>query len=227
MNITEVTRLQKYVNSHVNWLHEILGTGEYWNHSERIKHSSSDEGSQVAPLRLMIKDHKSWVEDSGKPPPSCPVCNGKAEFNCHLSELLSVIYGPVVQEASGAEINSTNDLLSSINALNSNLRRENVAKEDDSDEESLFCDYCQDCNRPPPTRQEIERAEDVIEATRRRKINSAMNISNTLRSKLKALRAASSLYHRACIHQSSDTGAELGQANEFFTVGEDSKRIRT
>ena len=86
MNITEVTRLRKYVNSHVNWLHEILGTGEYWNHSERIKHSSSDEGSQVAPLRLMIKDHKGWVENSGKSPPSRPVCNGKAGFNCHLSE---------------------------------------------------------------------------------------------------------------------------------------------
>ena len=46
VNITEVTRLQKFVNSHVNWVHEILGTGEYWNHSERIKHSSSDEASK-------------------------------------------------------------------------------------------------------------------------------------------------------------------------------------
>ena len=133
--------------------------------------------------------------------------------------------GPVAQEASGAEINSINDLLFSIHALNSNLRRENVAKEDDLDEESLFCDYCPDCNRPPPTTQEIEHAAAVIEATQRRKINSAMNISNTLRSKLRASRAPSSLYHRACILQSSDTGAELGQANEFFTVGEDSKRI--
>ena len=91
----------------------------------------------------------------------------------------------------------------------------------------MFCDYCQECNRPPPTRQEIEHAEAVIEATQRRKINSAMNISNTLRSKLRASRAASSFYHRACIHQSSDAGAELGQADELFTVGEDSKRIPT
>ena len=86
----------------------------------------------------MIKDRKGWVENSGKSPPSRPVCNGKAEFNCHLSELLSVIYGPVVQEASGAEINSTNYLLSSINAVNSKLRWENVAKEDDSNEEFYF-----------------------------------------------------------------------------------------
>ena len=92
---------------------------------------------------------------------------------------------------------------------------------------SMYCDYCQDCNRPSPTRQEIERAGAVIEATQRRKINSAMNMSNKLRSKLRASRAASSLYHRACIPQSSDTGAELGRANELFTVGEDSKRIPT
>ena len=85
-----------------------------------------------------MKDQKGWVEDSDKPPPSRPVCNGKAEFNCYLSELLSVIYGPVAQEASGAEINSTNYLLSSINAVSSNLRWENVAKEDDSDEEFYF-----------------------------------------------------------------------------------------
>ena len=114
VNITEVTRLQKFVNSHVNWLHEILGTGEYWNHSDRIEDSSSDEGSQVAPLRLMIKDHKSWVEYLGTPPPSRPVCNGKAGFNCHLSELLSMILGPVAQEASGADINNTNDFISTL-----------------------------------------------------------------------------------------------------------------
>ena len=89
---------------------------------------------------------------------------------------------------------------------------------------SIFCDYCQDYNRPPPTRQEIECAGARIEATQRRKINSAMN---TLRSKLRASRAASSLYHWACIHQSSDAGAELGQADELFTIGEDSKRIPT
>ena len=63
------------------------------------------------------------------------MCDGKGGFNCHLSELLSMILSPVAQEASGAEINSTNYLLSSINAVSSNLRWKNVAKEDDSDEE--------------------------------------------------------------------------------------------
>ena len=117
ISLHDVARLQKYVNSNVEWLHDILGTGSFWGHQDRIRTSSIDFGAQAAPLRLLLKDHKPWSKDSGKPIPSRPVVNGKAGYNNHLSELLSMILGPVAKEANGSEINSTADLLSKIHSV--------------------------------------------------------------------------------------------------------------
>ena len=55
---TEVVRLQKYVNAHVEWLNDIFGASTFWNHQDRIRISSMDLGAQAAPLRLLLKDHK-------------------------------------------------------------------------------------------------------------------------------------------------------------------------
>ena len=107
ISITDVARLQKYVNSHVEWFNDIFGTGTFWGHEDRIRISTSDLGAQVAPLRLLLKDHKSWSKSSDKPIPSRPVVNGRAGYNNHLSEILSLILGPISREANGCEINST------------------------------------------------------------------------------------------------------------------------
>ena len=50
--------------------------------------------------------------------------NGSAGFNCHLSEILSLILGPVAKESTGSEINSTNDLLSIIENVNNQISKE-------------------------------------------------------------------------------------------------------
>jgi len=118
---TEVKRLQKYVNANVEWLHEIFGSGAHWGHEDRIINSSTDSGSQVAPLRLLIKDHKEYDPSKDDVLPTRPVVNGKGGFNCHLSEILSMILGPVAKESAGSEINSTGDLLSIIESVNSQL----------------------------------------------------------------------------------------------------------
>ena len=47
--------------------------------------------------------------------------NGSAGFNCHLSEILSLILGPVAKESTESEINSTNDLLSIIENVNNQI----------------------------------------------------------------------------------------------------------
>ena len=58
ISLTDVTRLQKYVNSNVEWLHGIFGSGSFWGHEDRIRISSSDLGAQAAPLRLLLKELK-------------------------------------------------------------------------------------------------------------------------------------------------------------------------
>ena len=206
ISLTDVTRLQKYVNSHVDWLHDICGTGTFWGQEDRIKNSSMDLGSQAAPLRLLLKDHKSWDKNSGKPIPSRPVINGKGGYNSHLSEILSMILGPLSKEAMGSEINSTGDLLAKIQSVNESISENahNPLNSSFSSDDDDFCDYCENCNSEPPTDKELKVASDFVASVASKKVKSAMNVSNNLRLKLRASRTATKLYHKCCRRASAD-----------------------
>ena len=233
---TEVKRLQKYVNANVEWMHEIFGSGSFWGHEERIISSSNDAGSQVAPLRLLIKDHKQYNPASDKVIPTRPVVNGKGGFNCHLSELLSMILGPVAKESMGSEINSTGDLLSIIENVNSKISsnkaytqpsmQTNISKDSIDDKKQVsaavsadfaadfsYCDHCSNCNIQAPTQQELQRAKCIIDKTVKKNVNSAMNVTNVLKQKLRASREATKLYHR-CWVKSPDQDQDESDARE-------------
>ena len=64
-----VHKLQKAANDHCFWIRKIFNIGANWNHGDRISQSMSDKGDVVAPLYLLIKDHKGWKEEDGCPPP--------------------------------------------------------------------------------------------------------------------------------------------------------------
>ena len=77
-----------------------------------------DKGEQACNMVLLLKDHKNWNYESGKPPPSRPVVSGNTGLNCHLSELLSLLLEPVSLESNGHEVDSTTELLNKIENLN-------------------------------------------------------------------------------------------------------------
>ena len=85
-----------------------------------------DNSESVAPLYLLIKDHKGWLEESGMPPPSRPVCSGNRGFNKHLSELVSLILEPLAHSMEGADVNSTGSFLEKINDLNYKIESSNL-----------------------------------------------------------------------------------------------------
>ena len=173
-------------------------------------------------MRLLLKDHKPW--DPSQVIPSRPVVNGSAGFNCHLSEVLSLILGPVAKESLGSEINSTNDLLSTIEKVNTQIT--NLSKERSSSnlskqslrqttkpksadkslpvDDSNWWDHCSKCNTRQPSEQEIAAANRVVNRTVNKRAKSAMNVSNSLRQKLKASREATKLYHRCWIKPRND-----------------------
>ena len=192
------------MNAHVDWLNDIFGTGSHWGHQDRIKASSSDLGAQAAPLRLLLKDHKTWDKNSGNVIPSRPVVNGKSGYNSHLSEILSLIVGPIAKEAQGSEINSTGDLLSKVKSVNellsnpSNHGQSNVDKQNGILDDDDYCDFCQKCNLPPPSERELKIAKNMVDSVSSKKVKCALNVSNNLRLKLKASRAATKLYHKCC-----------------------------
>ena len=66
----------------------------------------------VAPMYLLVKDHKGWSEDDGTPPPSRPVCEGNVGVTRHLSEAVSMVLEPLSHAMDGSDVESTGDMLS-------------------------------------------------------------------------------------------------------------------
>ena len=82
-----------------------------------------ETGFQIPELFLLIKDHKFWKEEEGKPLPSRPVLSGNCCPNTHLSELVSELVEPVSTRLQSAEIKSTEEALNKITTLNKRVRR--------------------------------------------------------------------------------------------------------
>ena len=80
-----------------------------------------DKGEQSCAMSLLVKDHKQWSRDSGRPVPTRPVISGNSGLNCHLSELNSMIIEPPAFEHSGNEVDSTDDMIEKLGKLNAIL----------------------------------------------------------------------------------------------------------
>ena len=122
----QIKRVQNSVNDHCWWFNKISNIGSNWGHEDRMNRNLNDKGEQSCNMVLLVKDHKGWAQDSGKPPPSRPVVSGNTGLNCHLSELLSMVLEPVTKEAQGSDVDSTNELLHRVELLNSKLTDEST-----------------------------------------------------------------------------------------------------
>ena len=119
---SQVKHIQTTVNDHTWWLSKITNIGSNWGHEKRMSKNLCDKGEQTCSMNLLIKDHKkNWSPGSSDPPPSRPVISGNAGLNCHLSEIISLLIEPVAMESKGFEIDSTNEMLSKIDSLNSQV----------------------------------------------------------------------------------------------------------
>ena len=77
------------------------------------------ENMAICPLSLLFKDHKGWTVESGTVPPTRPVVGGHVGINVHISEIVSDILDPVVDNYVGSrEVISTEDLLARVELLN-------------------------------------------------------------------------------------------------------------
>ena len=113
--------------------------GTNWNHSERVASSMEDNSEAVAPLYLLIKDHKGWSEGDNEPPPSRPVCSGNGGVNKHLSEIVSYMLVPLAHSMDGAEIDSTGSMLEKIEKLNNKLSKGQIDEIPDMKEQMNCC----------------------------------------------------------------------------------------
>ena len=80
-----------------------------------IRETMMGEGLTVCPLTLLFKDHKGWNSDMGTIPPTRPVVGGNIGMNLHLSEIVSDVLDPVIENyEGGCEIISTEDLIANL-----------------------------------------------------------------------------------------------------------------
>ena len=100
----------------------------------------TDRGEVVAPLYLLVKDHKGWRPEDGTPPPSRPVCSRNMGFNRHISEILSLILEPLGHAIGGEDTDSTGGLLSKIQSLNAKLakKEQNIGVRKDPEERKVY-----------------------------------------------------------------------------------------
>ena len=111
---------QTQVNNHIWWLANIIGYGEDTDMTRMLKnvHNGTPE---VPELSILVKDHKEWSLESDDPVPSRPVLSGNGCINTHLSEIISEVIEPVALELEGGEIQSSEEALEKIDALNKNI----------------------------------------------------------------------------------------------------------
>ena len=134
----DVTRIQSITNGHTSSWIKILGIGEDWQHSSRVRETTMNKGDNVAPLYILLKDHKPVVED--ELPKTRPVCSSQKGLNFHLQNILSDVIEPLAEEVEGSiEVGSTEDLLHEVDRLNDWWKKNMM--EDDQDEVMLLgCD---------------------------------------------------------------------------------------
>ena len=118
---SEIKYLQAQVNSHMWWLSAIVG---YSKDTDQKRMNRNIQGStvEVPEMVLLIKDHKPWSPDSGKPVPSSPVVSGSRGINTHLSEWVSEFLEPIAADMNSGEISSTEEALARIDIINSEIK---------------------------------------------------------------------------------------------------------
>ena len=103
------------------WLSAIVG---YSKDTDQKRMNRNIQGStvEVPEMVLLIKDHKPWSPDSGKPVPSRPVVSGSRGINTHLSEWVSEFLEPIASDMNSGEISSTEEALARIDIINSEIK---------------------------------------------------------------------------------------------------------
>ena len=141
VDFEEAEKTQKLLNGHVSMWLKITKMGEKWNHQERQRATHMENSVSVAPLYLLIKDHKKY--NGSGPPPTRPVCGAISGMNVHFSNILSPYLDALANEMAGTmEVISTEDALSKIDKFNveENIDH-NLSAEDeevDTDEEEFL-----------------------------------------------------------------------------------------
>ena len=119
VDIEEAEEIQRILNGHMRWWSKILNLGGNWDQEDRALRNTLNNGLAICPMTIMIKDHKTWSLESGEPPPSRNIMNGKLGMNMNMSEFISLALEPIANEdKESMETNATDGLVADIEKVN-------------------------------------------------------------------------------------------------------------
>ena len=118
VSVSEIEMIEKEMNARAKSWARIVGLGEKWGHSDRVKQAMTSTSGCPPPLCGLPKDHKRVT--NGEEHPLRPVCGASVGPGSRISNLLSLIITPCCEEFANTDlVDSTEDLQARLMALNS------------------------------------------------------------------------------------------------------------
>ena len=133
----------------MSMLTKVFKLGQNWDQVERVRETVINGSHTVCPMYLLYKDHKGWKWEDGGVPPTRPIASGNQGMNMHLSEIISEIVEPLVDEFEGGfETISTEDMQARFIGLNEVNEDWTTKKwwrgKTDEDGHFMACNLCED-----------------------------------------------------------------------------------
>ena len=118
----EVNETERKMNAHCAMLLKVTKMGSNWQHEDRHRESNIKHSGYVAPMSLLVKDHKKVEE--GKLPKTRPVVSASEGIGTSFSNILSEIVEPLADSLTDSmEVISTEDFISRIEETNESLAK--------------------------------------------------------------------------------------------------------
>ena len=116
----QIEEIEKTLNAHCAMLLKVTKMGADWEHEDRHRESNIKHSGYVAPMSLLVKDHKKV--EAGKLPKSRPVVSACQGLGTSHSIICSEIIEPLADSLEdGLEVISTEDFISRVEEANLKL----------------------------------------------------------------------------------------------------------
>ena len=115
----QVLQIERLINGNMSMLGKCFQIGKQWNHTERCRETQINHSESVAPMYLVVKDHK--LVPICQLPKTRPIVSGCRSMGVHLADTLADIVEALATAKGGMENISSEDFLAVLNEYNESL----------------------------------------------------------------------------------------------------------
>ena len=114
--------VQRKLNGHMSMWLKISGMGENWQQYDRMRETTINQSCSVAPLSLMVKDHKPCAP--GELPKTRPVVSGSEGMDVHFGNIVSELLEAIAEaRKTTIDVISTEDFINKFEEYNDDIEK--------------------------------------------------------------------------------------------------------